>query len=160
MPEKGIDKMWHKEILTLEEIEAITESFVELGVDKVRITGGEPLVRRNILKLVDGIGKIGGVRDLAMTTNGILLKDYAKDLKNAGLNRLNISLDTLNEEKYSQITKAGKIKDVLQGIEAAKKSGLTPIKLNVVLIKDFNENESCKQKNIEIGLNRIGKTLN
>lgn len=141
MPEKGIDKMWHKEILTLEEIEVITESFVELGVDKVRITGGEPLVRKNILKLIDGIGKIGGVNDLAMTTNGILLKDYAKDLKNAGLNRLNISLDTLNEEKYSQITKVGKIKDVLQGIEAAKKSGLAPIKLNVVLIKDFNENE-------------------
>lgn len=141
MPEKGIDKSCHKEILTLEEIQAIAEKFVETGVDKIRITGGEPLVRRNILKLITGIGKMDGVRDLAMTTNGILLREYAKDLKNAGLNRLNISLDTLNEEKYSKITKVGKIKDVLQGIEAAKKAGLTPIKLNVVLIKDFNENE-------------------
>ena len=141
MPEKGIDKMCHKEILTLEEIQEITEKFVEIGVDKIRITGGEPLVRSNILRLVDGLGKIGGIKDFAMTTNGILLREYAKDLRNSGLNRLNISLDTLNAEKYSQITKVGKLRDVLQGIEVAKKSGLTPIKLNVVLIKGFNENE-------------------
>jgi len=141
MPEKGIDKMCHKEILTLEEIQDITERFVETGVDKVRITGGEPLVRSNILRLVDGIGKIDGIRDFAMTTNGILLRKYAKDLRNSGLNRLNISLDTLNAEKYSKITKVGKLKDVLEGIEEAKKVGLAPIKLNVVLIKGFNENE-------------------
>jgi len=141
MPEKGIDKIYHKEILTLEEMQNITEKFVEIGVDKVRITGGEPLVRNNILKLVEGIGRIEQVRDLAMTTNGTLLKKYARDLKNAGLNRLNISLDTLNQEKYSRITKTGQLKDVIEGIEAAKKEGLTPIKLNIVLIKGFNEDE-------------------
>lgn len=141
MPEKGIDKIYHKEILTLEEMQNITEKFVEIGVDKVRITGGEPLVRNNILKLVEGIGRIEQVRDLAMTTNGTLLKKYARDLKNAGLNRLNISLDTLNQEKYSRITKTGQLKDVIEGIEAAKKEGLAPIKLNIVLIKGFNEDE-------------------
>jgi len=141
MPEKGIDKIYHKEILTLEEIQSITEKFVEMGIDKVRITGGEPLVRNNILKLVEGIGRIEKVKDLAMTTNATLLKKYSRDLKNAGLNRLNISLDTLNEEKYSIITKTGQLKDVLEGIESAKKEGLTPIKLNIVLIKDFNEDE-------------------
>lgn len=141
MPEKGIKKIEHKEILTLEEIQKITEKFVDTGVNKVRITGGEPLIRHNILKLVEGIGKMDKVKDLAMTTNGTLLKRYARDLKNAGVNRLNISLDTLNEEKYSNITKSGRLKDVLEGIEAAKKERLEPIKLNVVLIKDFNENE-------------------
>ncbi|MDS0525861.1 GTP 3',8-cyclase MoaA [Clostridium sp. SHJSY1] len=141
MPEKGIEKMLHNEILTLEEIQHITKSFVETGVDKIRITGGEPLVRKGILKLIEGIGKLDGIKDFAMTTNGIFLKKYAKNLKQAGLTRVNISLDTLNEEKYSQITKVGKLKDVLKGIEEAKRVGLTPIKLNVVLIKDFNENE-------------------
>lgn len=141
IPEKGIKKLEHKEILTLEEIQKVTEKFIDIGVNKVRITGGEPLVRQNILKLVEGIGKIHKVKDLAMTTNGTLLKEYAKSLKNAGLSRLNISLDTLNEDKYSKITKVGKLKDVLEGIEAAKKEGLGPIKLNVVLIKDLNENE-------------------
>ncbi len=141
MPEKGIKKIEHKEILTLEEIQKVTEKFVDIGVSKVRITGGEPLVRHNVLKLAESIGKMDKVKDLAMTTNGTLLKKYARDLKNVGLNRLNISLDTLNEEKYSKITKSGKLKDVLEGIEAAKKEGLRPIKLNVVLIKGFNENE-------------------
>lgn len=141
MPENGIKKIEHKEILTLEEIQQVTEKFVGIGVNKVRITGGEPLVRQNILKLIEGIGKMDKVKDLAMTTNGTLLKKYARDLKNAGLNRLNISLDTLDEKKYSEITKAGNLKDVLEGIEVAKKEGLKPIKLNVVLIKDFNENE-------------------
>lgn len=96
MPVKGIKKIEHKEILTLEEIQKITEKFVDTGVNKVRITGGEPLIRHNILKLVEGIGKMDKVKDLAMTTNGTLLKRYARDLKNAGVNRLNISLDTLN----------------------------------------------------------------
>jgi len=141
IPEKGIKKIEHKEILTLEEIQKVTEKFADIGVNKVRITGGEPLVRQNILKLVEGIGKMDKVKDLAMTTNGTRLKEYARSLNHAGLNRLNISLDTLNEDKYSKITKVGKLKDVLEGIEAAKKEGLQPIKLNVVLIKDFNENE-------------------
>lgn len=141
MPEKGINKLPNQEILKLEEIQNITECFVEKGIDKVRITGGEPLVRKGILKLVEGIGNLDKVKDFAITTNGILLKQYSSDLKNAGLNRVNISLDTLEEKKYTQITKCGQLKEVLKGIEAAKKVGLTPIKLNVVLIKGFNLEE-------------------
>lgn len=141
MPEKGIEKIDYNEILKLEEIQSITESFVNLGVDKIRITGGEPLVRRNILKLIEDIGKLTKVRDFAMTTNGTLLKKYAKDLKSAGLNRLNISLDTLDKNKYAKITRNGRLSDALEGIEEAKKVGLGPIKLNVVLMKDFNEDE-------------------
>lgn len=141
MPESGIKKIAYDEILKLEEIQNIAENFVESGVDKIRITGGEPLVRRGILKLIEGIGSLTKVKDFAMTTNGTLLKKYVLDLKNAGLNRLNISLDTLDEKKYSTITKNGKLSDVINGIEAAKKVGLEPIKLNVVLIKGFNENE-------------------
>lgn len=141
MPEEGITKIHYDEILRLEEIEELAKIFVSLGVNKIRITGGEPLIRKGILNLVENIGKLNGVKDFAMTTNGIFLKKYARDLKNAGLNRVNISLDTLNEEKYRNITKGGNIKDVLEGIEEAKKVGLTPIKLNVVLIGGFNEDE-------------------
>lgn len=141
MPEKGIEKIPHNEILRLEEIEELARVFVSLGVNKIRITGGEPLIRKGILNLIENIGKIEGLKDFAMTTNGIFLKKYARDLKNAGLNRVNISLDTLNEEKYRDITKGGDIKEVLKGIEEAKKVGLTPIKLNVVLIGGLNEDE-------------------
>lgn len=141
MTDKGVIKKEFEEILTLEEIEKITKEFVKLGINKIRITGGEPLVRKGILKLIREIGSLKEVKDFAMTTNGTMLKKYAKELKNAGLNRVNISLDTLNPKKYSHITRGGDIKDVLEGIEEAKKVGLTPIKLNVVLIKGFNEDE-------------------
>lgn len=141
MTDKGIIKKEFEDILTLEEIEKITKEFVKLGVNKIRITGGEPLVRKGILKLIKEIGSLDTVKDFAMTTNGTLLKKHAKELKEAGLNRVNISLDTLNPKKYSHITRGGNINDVLEGIKEAKKVGLTPIKLNVVLIKDFNEDE-------------------
>ncbi|SFC39376.1 GTP 3',8-cyclase MoaA [Clostridium uliginosum] len=141
MPEKGIDKCSHNDILRIEEFLKIAKSFVSMGIDKIRITGGEPLVRKGVLTLIKGISQIEGVNDLAMTTNGIFLKEYAKDLKEVGLNRVNVSLDTLNASKYKHITNGGNISKVLEGIEEAKKVGLTPIKLNVVLIKDFNEDE-------------------
>jgi cyclic pyranopterin phosphate synthase len=141
MPEEGISKVHHEDILTIEEIEEIAKVFVSLGVNKIRLTGGEPLIRSGIIDIVEKIGRLEEIKDLAMTTNGILLKQYAKDLKSVGLNRVNISLDTLNEEKYSYITRGGKLKDVLEGIEIAKKVGLTPIKINTVLIGGFNDNE-------------------
>jgi len=144
MPEKGVCKVEHDEVLALEEIYKIAEVFISLGIDKIRLTGGEPLVRKGIVKLIADISNLGKVKDLAMTTNGVLLKKYAKDLKNAGLNRVNISLDTLNEDKYSEITRGGKLKDVLDGIEEAKVVGLLPIKLNVVLVGGFNVNEIKK----------------
>lgn len=141
MPEKGISKLCHEDILTLEEIYEITKVFVELGINKVRFTGGEPLARKGLVDLIAKISKLEGVKDLAMTTNGILLKDHAKELKEAGLNRVNVSLDTLDEEKYRTITRGGKLKDVLEGIEEAKKIGLAPIKINTVLIGGFNDDE-------------------
>lgn len=141
MPEEGIPKLSRKDILTVEEIAEIAKVFVKLGINKVRLTGGEPLVRRGILDIVEKIGKLDGLKDLAMTTNGVLLKKYAKELKLRGLKRVNISLDTLNEDKYKYITRRGSIKDVMEGIEAAKKYGLTPIKINTVLVKGFNDDE-------------------
>ena len=141
MPEKGIDKFLHEEMLTLEEVYTIAKIFVDLGIDKIRFTGGEPLVRKGIIHLISKISKLDKLRELTMTTNGVLLKKYAKDLREAGLNRVNISLDTLDEEKYRKITRGGNIKDVLDGIEEAKKVGLSPIKINTVLIGGFNEDE-------------------
>lgn len=141
MPKEGIDKCLHEDLLSLEEVYKIIESFVELGVDKIRFTGGEPLVRKGILELIRNVSKLEGIKDMGMTTNGILLKEMAGDLKDAGLGRVNISLDTLDPEKYRKITRGGDLQRVLEGIEEAKKVGLTPIKINTVLIGGFNEDE-------------------
>lgn len=141
MPAQGVYKKSHNDILNLEEIELIAKEFVSLGINKIKITGGEPLVRKGILTLINNIAKFDGLKDFSMTTNGILLKKFAKSLKNTGLNRVNISLDTLDEKKYFSITRGGNLKHVLDGIEEAKKVGLFPIKINTVLIKGFNDNE-------------------
>lgn len=141
MPAEGVLKKAQREILTLEEIENIVRAAVKMGIDKVRITGGEPLVRNGIIQLIDNLAKIKGLRDLALTTNGALLKKYASDLKQAGLNRVNISIDTLNPAKYQEITRLGNLDNVLEGIQAAKEVGLGPLKLNVVLIGGFNDDE-------------------
>lgn len=141
MPEKGICKKEHEDILSLEEIFQVVKASVELGIDKIRLTGGEPLVRKGLVELIESIGKLEGVKDLALTTNGIMLKNYAKDLKAAGLNRVNISLDTLSAEKYHDITRGGSLKNVLEGIEEARKVGLEPIKINMVVIGGFNDHE-------------------
>ena len=141
MPQGGVCKVDHEDVLSIEEFYEIAKAFVSLGINKIRITGGEPLVKKGIVELVEKISKLDGVEDLAMTTNGIYLKDYAKQLKDAGLNRVNISLDTLNPEKYKEITRGGSLLKVLDSIEEAKKVGLTPIKINTVLIGDFNTDE-------------------
>ncbi|MBU4440212.1 MAG: GTP 3',8-cyclase MoaA [Firmicutes bacterium] len=141
MPEEGVEKHHHQNNLSFEEILDLIKAGVNLGVDKIRLTGGEPLVRHGIVDLVREIGKIPGIKDLTMTTNGILLPKYAKDLKEAGLNRVNISLDTFNPDKFHKITRWGHLEDVLAGIAAAKAVGMHPIKINTVLIKDFNDDE-------------------
>ncbi len=141
MPEKGVLKSSHKDILTVEEIYEIAKIFVSLGVNKIRLTGGEPLVRNGILNIVKKIRSLNEIKDLAITTNGVLLKKYARNLKAVGLDRVNISLDTLDEEKYFYITRGGRLKDVFEGIEEVKKVGLSPIKINTVLIDGFNDNE-------------------
>ncbi|MBF4692915.1 GTP 3',8-cyclase MoaA [Fusibacter ferrireducens] len=141
MPEEGVEKLKHSDILSLEEIDKMVESFVSLGIDKIRITGGEPLVRHGIVSLVEMIHKHPEIKDLALTTNGLLLKKMAKSLKDAGLDRVNISIDSLKPEKYFQMTRGGVLGNVLEGIEEAKRVGLTPIKLNVVIIGGFNDDE-------------------
>ena len=142
MPEAGINKkIPHDEILSLEEIYELIKIFVELGIDKIRFTGGEPLVRKNMIELIRKTSKLEGVKDISLTTNGQLLKEMAQPLKDAGLNRVNISLDTLDPEKFKTITRGGDLNRVLEAIDEAIRVGLTPVKINTVLIGGFNENE-------------------
>lgn len=150
MPEEGVQKHLHKTNMSFEEIISLVKAGTQVGIDKIRLTGGEPLVRNGIVELVQAIGQIEGIKDLTMTTNGILLPKYAKDLKNAGLNRVNISLDTFDEKKYHQITRWGNLDNVMAGIEAAMAVGMNPIKINTVLIKGFNDDEIEKFVNFTI----------
>ncbi len=132
-----------KDILTLEEIERLCDNFIQLGINKIRLTGGEPLVRKDIIKLIESINlkkKNSNLNEITLTTNGSLLTNYAKDLSQNGIKRINVSLDTINSHKYELITRFGKLKNVLNGIESAKKNNIA-VKINVVAIKDFNENE-------------------
>ncbi len=139
MPPEGVTLLPHAEILNFDEITEVVRYGVSMGIDKVRITGGEPLVRQGIVDLVARIAAIKGITDLAMTTNGINLSEYASDLKKAGLHRVNISLDTLDANEFGQITRVGNLTDVLNGIEAARNAGLLPIKLNCVIKKSIAE---------------------
>jgi cyclic pyranopterin phosphate synthase len=148
MPEKGVDKLQHEDILTLEDMFELVKVFVELGINKIRLTGGEPLVRLGVVDFISKISNLNGIKEITMTTNGVLLKDYAQELKKAGLNRINISLDTLDKDKYKEITRGGDLYKVLDGIEAAREAGLTPIKINTVLIGGFNEDEIPKMVNL------------
>ena len=132
MPSEGIALLRHCDILSLEEIIEVTRCAVEMGITKVRLTGGEPLVRKGIINLVKSIAAIDGIKDFAMTTNGILLTEYAHDLAKAGLNRINVSLDTTDADKYRKITRCGDINYVFEGIQAAQKAGLNPVKINCV----------------------------
>ncbi len=141
MPGEGICKKGHDDMLSLEEIYGVARAASELGFTKIRLTGGEPLVRRGVAELCKQLSKIDGIRDLAMTTNGTLLPGLAAELKAAGLMRLNISLDTLDPDKYRKMTRGGSLSDALRGIAAAEEAGFTGIKLNAVLIGGFNDDE-------------------
>ena len=132
-PEKGIKLIPRSRILSFEQIEAVVHAAVKLGIRKIKLTGGEPLVRRGIVLLVSRLSHIPGLEDLSMTTNGTLLAEYAADLAGAGLQRVNISLDTLDPDEFRQITRGGNLDSVLQGIAAARAAGLVPIKLNCVV---------------------------
>lgn len=140
MPE-GVCQVRHEDILSFEEIMEIVSAAAELGVRKVRITGGEPLVRKNCVDLVRMVSAIPGIEEVDMTTNGVLLSRDAAALKAAGLKRVNISLDSLDPEKYAHITGGGSLQDALSGIKAAFDAGLTPVKINTVLIGGFNDDE-------------------
>ena len=129
------------EVLSLEEIERLCDNFIELGVEKIRLTGGEPLVRKNIIYLIENLNKkksYTNLKEITLTTNGSLLKKFAKDLKKNGVNRINISLDIINKEKYKQITRFGNLDNVLEGIDEAIKHNIK-IKINTVVFKNFNE---------------------
>lgn len=141
MPEEGIAKKAHEDMMTAEETIMAIKAAAELGIRKIRITGGEPLVKRGIIKLCAGIRGIPGIEELCMTTNGTLLPQFAKDLKAAGVSRLNISLDTLDPEKYRHITRIGEMKDAMAGIQAAEEAGFEKLKINNVLMGGFNDDE-------------------
>ncbi len=141
MPPEGIPLMSHDDILRYEEICLLARAAAELGITKIRLTGGEPLVRAGLTDLVAMLAGIEGVDDVSMTTNGVLLERYAAELKKAGLHRVNISLDSLRPERFHKITRMGKLDDVLRGMEAAKKVGLNPVKVNMVVIRDTNDDE-------------------
>lgn len=141
MPRSGVKLFEHREILTYEEITRVADIAASLGVRKLRITGGEPLVRKNISYLIASLKAIKGIEDISLTTNGILLEKYARGLADAGLNRINISLDTLSPERYREITRGGDISLVLKGIDAAEEAGLLPIKINMVPIRNLNDDE-------------------
>lgn len=130
-----------KEVLTFEEIERLTRLFVELGVDKVRLTGGEPLVRQDLPLLIEKLSAVNGLEDLCLTTNGALLAERVDALKRAGLRRVNISIDTLDADKFKRMTKRGDLNKVLEGIFAAQRSGLAPIKLNAVVERGVNDDD-------------------
>jgi cyclic pyranopterin phosphate synthase len=146
MPENGIELLKREDILSIEEIVSFTKIAVEKGIDKVRITGGEPLVRKNIIYLIRLLANIGGIKDLSLTTNGVLLKEFAKPLKDAGLQRVNISLDTVDPDRYKEITRGGDFNRVLQGIAAAETAGLFPIKINCVVNKSSDEPDALGVK--------------
>jgi len=141
MPPGGVDKLEHARILRIEELLEIARTASEMGIRKIRLTGGEPLVRKGILSLIRGIRDLPGISTLSLTTNGILLNGQAGILKEAGLDRVNISLDTLDREKFRQITGSDRLAEVLNGLREAREAGLTPLKVNVVLIRDFNREE-------------------
>ena len=141
MGENGVPRLPHSAILSFEELEEIVRAAVSLGVTKVRLTGGEPLVRRGIDELVRRLRGIEGVEELAMTTNGARLAEYAARLKSAGLDRLNVSLDTLDPEKFRRITRIGELRDTLDGLDAARRAGFERIKLNTVLMGGVNDDE-------------------
>ena len=142
MPEYGFpDLIPHSNIMTFEEIYRLTKAAASLGIRKIRLTGGEPLLRRDIAGLVSMLHNIEGIREIAATTNGILLDELAFDLKKAGLDRVNISLDTMNPQKYANITRGGDIYRVFRGIDRAREAGLTPLKINIVSLGGFNDDE-------------------
>ncbi len=156
MPASGIQLIPDNQIISFGEIYKIVTEGVHNGINKVRLTGGEPLVRKGIVDLTRMIAGIPGVEELAMTTNGILLETYAMDLAKAGLNRVNISLDTLSAARYTEITRGGDINAVFRGIESAKKAGLTPVKINCVVFKNKDEVDAqevalfCRENDLQI----------
>jgi cyclic pyranopterin phosphate synthase len=151
MPPEGIPLLSHKEILNYEEICIVVQAAAELGIVKVRLTGGEPLVRAGLTNLVAMLAQIRGIDDISLTTNAELLEHTAAELKGAGLCRINVSLDSLRSERFESITRVGRLDNVLRGIEAAKSAGLGPVKTNTVVIRGINDDEVIDFARLTIG---------
>ena len=134
MPIDGISHLSHENILSYEEILRIAKIAVKEGITKIRITGGEPLVRKGVVNLVGWLSQLEGIEDLSMTTNGILLSEFAKPLYEAGLKRVNVSMDSLKPDRFREITRGGELSSLIRGIERANEAGMNPIKINVVAI--------------------------
>jgi len=141
MPPEGISVSPRSEILSYEEIQSVAQAAAGLGINKVRLTGGEPLVRSELTRLVYMLCQIDGIDDISLTTNGVLLKQHAAALRQAGLRRVNVSLDTLKRERFEHITRSDKLEDVLAGIETANEAGLEPVKINMVVMRGINDDE-------------------
>lgn len=146
MPSEGIKLKQHNMILSFEQIEQVVRAATELGIRKVRLTGGEPLVRRDIEVLVGMLSKLPGLDDLCMTTNAILLAELAPKLKRAGLNRVNISINSLNPEKYMRLSHCGNLNAALAGVDAAVEHELTPVKINMIVFEDTTEEEIASMR--------------
>lgn len=143
-PKEGISLQGHEDILRYEEIIRVVSLAVKMGLIKVRVTGGEPLVRRGVVEFLAALKKIDGLQDISLTTNGILLEEYAQRIFDAGITRINISLDSLDRDKYFKITDGGNLDAVLRGIDSAERIGFAPIKINTVLMKGFNDDEALQ----------------
>lgn len=152
MSPEGVSWMPHSEILSYEEISIVVRIAAELGINKVRLTGGEPLIRAELPELIRMLSEVKGIDDISLTTNGTLFKKYAMELKQAGLKRVNISLDTFKSDRFRYITRCGELKDALDGIDAAMNADLHPVKINMVVMRGINDDEvldfarmTCKQ---------------
>jgi cyclic pyranopterin phosphate synthase len=141
MPKEGLSLLGHDDILRYEELSRIIRIAVDTGIRKIRITGGEPLVRRGVVDFIASLKSIPDLKDISLTTNGVLLEKFAGKLYHAGVRRINISLDSLNPEKYERITRGGDLNAVLRGIDAVHRIGFSPIKINIVAIEGFNDDE-------------------
>jgi len=141
MPQAGVDTVLYREILTFEEITRLVSIFASLGIRRVKLTGGEPLVRKDIISLIKSLVCVSGIKELSLTTNGVLLSNYAAELKKTGVNRINISLDTLRKDRFRDISGNDNFYDVIDGVESARESGFSPLKLNMVVMKGINDDE-------------------
>lgn len=141
MPAEGIRKLQHSDILRFEELHRIARLAVSLGIQKIRITGGEPLVRKGLVEFLESLSAIDGLKELVVTTNGLLLREFAADLRRAGVQRLNVSLDSMQRETFSTLTRGGDLRKAMDGIDAAEEAGFPPVKINTVVIRGVNDNE-------------------
>jgi cyclic pyranopterin phosphate synthase len=141
MPPEGVPKLSHSDILSYEDLHRIACQAVGLGLDKIRITGGEPLVRKGVVGFLEKLAAIPGLTELVLSTNGVLLRQMARDLRRAGVQRLNVSLDSLKPETFARITRGGDLQQVLDGLDAAAQAGFPPVKINMVVMRGVNDDE-------------------